>query len=35
VVWAIAEGRKAAEAIDHYLFTKTVSSLPVSRRVLV
>jgi glutamate synthase (NADPH/NADH) small chain len=34
VVWAISEGRKAAEAIDQYLFTKT-ASLPVSRRVLV
>jgi len=34
VVWAISEGRKAAEAIDQYLFTKT-ATLPVSRRVLV
>ena len=33
VVWAISEGRKAAEAIDHYLFARS-ASLPVSRRVL-
>jgi glutamate synthase (NADPH/NADH) small chain len=35
VVWAISEGRKAAEAIDHYLYSKADKSLPVSRRVLV
>jgi glutamate synthase (NADPH) small chain len=35
VVWAISEGRKAAEAVDHYLFSKNAKSLPVSRRVLV
>jgi glutamate synthase (NADPH/NADH) small chain len=35
VVWAISEGRKAAEAVDHYLFSKSAKSLPVSRRVLV
>jgi len=35
VVWAISEGRKAAEAIDHYLFTRGGGSLPISRRVLV
>ena len=34
VVWAISEGRKAAEAIDQYLFANS-ASLPVSRRVLV
>ena len=34
VVWAIAEGRKAAEAVDQYLHTSK-SALPVSRRVLV
>jgi glutamate synthase (NADPH/NADH) small chain len=34
VVWAISEGRKAAEAMNHYLFSKR-ESLPVSRRVLV
>ena len=34
VVWAISEGRKAAEAMDHYLFASN-ASLPVSRRVLV
>jgi glutamate synthase (NADPH) small chain len=34
VVWAISEGRKAAEAMDHYLFARS-SALPVSRRVLV
>jgi glutamate synthase (NADPH/NADH) small chain len=33
VVWAISEGRKAAEAMDHYLFSRS-SALPVSRRVL-
>jgi len=33
VVWAISEGRKAAEAIDQYLYTKS-TPLPVSRRVL-
>jgi glutamate synthase (NADPH/NADH) small chain len=36
VVWAISEGRKAAEAMDHYLFAKTASqSLSMSRRVPV
>ena len=36
VVWAISEGRKAAEAVDHWLFPRGGnSSLPVSRRVLV
>jgi len=35
VVWAISEGRKAAEAVDHYLFEKSGMSLPISRRVLV
>ena len=36
VVWAISEGRKAAEAVDHWLFTRGGhSSLPISRRVLV
>jgi glutamate synthase (NADPH/NADH) small chain len=36
VVWAISEGRKAAEAVDHWLFARGESgSLPVSRRVLV
>ena len=36
VVWAISEGRKAAEAIDHYLFSRPESGhLPISRRVLV
>ena len=35
VVWAISEGRKAAEAVDHYLFEKSSQSLPISRRVLV
>ena len=34
VVWAISEGRKAAEAVDHYLFEKSSQSLPISRRVL-
>ena len=34
VVWAISEGRKAAEAVNHYLFARS-TSLPVSRRVLV
>jgi len=34
VVWAISEGRKAAEAMDHFLFARS-ASLPVSRRVLV
>ncbi len=34
VVWAISEGRKAAEAVDQYLYA-TKSALPVSRRVLV
>jgi glutamate synthase (NADPH/NADH) small chain len=34
VVWAISEGRKAAEAVDQYLFAKT-APLPMSRRVLV
>jgi glutamate synthase (NADPH/NADH) small chain len=34
VVWAISEGRKAAEAINHFLFKKS-AALPVSRRVLV
>jgi glutamate synthase (NADPH/NADH) small chain len=34
VVWAISEGRKAAEAVDQYLYA-TKSPLPVSRRVLV
>ena len=34
VVWAISEGRKAAEAIDHYLFAKTAQQT-LSRRVLV
>jgi glutamate synthase (NADPH/NADH) small chain len=35
VVWAISEGRKAAEAIDHYLFSKPANGhLPMSRRVL-
>jgi len=33
-VWAISEGRKAAEAVDQYLYA-TKSALPVSRRVLV
>ena len=33
VVWAISEGRKAAEAMNHYLFTKK-EALPMSRRVL-
>jgi len=31
VVWAIAEGRKAAAAIDRYLATKA-STLPLSHR---
>jgi glutamate synthase (NADPH) small chain len=35
VVWAISEGRKAAEAIDHYLFSKPANGhLPMNRRVL-
>jgi glutamate synthase (NADPH/NADH) small chain len=34
VVWAISEGRKAAEAVDQYLFAKS-SHPPISRRVLV
>ncbi|HEY4382771.1 MAG TPA: glutamate synthase subunit beta [Acidobacteriaceae bacterium] len=34
VVWAISEGRKAAEAMDHYLFSKS-TALPAIRRVLV
>jgi glutamate synthase (NADPH) small chain len=34
VVWAISEGRKAAEAVDQYLYA-TKSALPISRRVLV
>jgi glutamate synthase (NADPH/NADH) small chain len=34
VVWAISEGRKAAEAIDRYLLTES-ALLPLSRRVLV
>jgi len=34
VVWAISEGRKAAEAVNHYLFARS-TSLPVSRRILV
>jgi glutamate synthase (NADPH/NADH) small chain len=34
VVWAISEGRKAAEAVDQYLFAKSTHP-PVSRRVLV
>jgi glutamate synthase (NADPH) small chain len=34
VVWAISEGRKAAEAIDHYLFAKTAQHT-LSRKVLV
>ena len=34
VVWAIAEGRKAAAAIDSYLAAKA-ESLPLSQRVLV
>ncbi|HXE07207.1 MAG TPA: glutamate synthase subunit beta [Acidobacteriaceae bacterium] len=36
VVWAISEGRKAAEAVDHWLFSRGgANALPVSRRVLV
>jgi glutamate synthase (NADPH/NADH) small chain len=36
VVWAISEGRKAAEAVDHWLFSRgDNASLPISRRVLV
>jgi glutamate synthase (NADPH/NADH) small chain len=36
VVWAISEGRKAAEAMDHDLFAKTAAqSLGISRRVPV
>ena len=36
VVWAISEGRKAAEAIDHYLHAKSAAaSSSSSRRVLV
>ena len=36
VVWAISEGRKAAEAMDHCLFARGEgNSLPMSRRVLV
>ena len=36
VVWAISEGRKAAEAIDHYLHAKTAAAASSSsRRVLV
>jgi glutamate synthase (NADPH/NADH) small chain len=34
VVWAIAEGRKAAASIDHYLVAKP-ESLPLSQSVLV
>jgi glutamate synthase (NADPH/NADH) small chain len=34
VVWAISEGRKAAESIDQWLHAQT-ASLPISRRVLV
>ena len=34
VVWAISEGRKAAEAVNHYLFARS-TSLPVSRRILM
>ncbi|MDP9052671.1 MAG: glutamate synthase subunit beta [Acidobacteriota bacterium] len=34
VVWAISEGRKAAEAVDQYLYVSK-TGLPVSRRVLV
>jgi glutamate synthase (NADPH/NADH) small chain len=34
VVWAISEGRKAAEAINHYLYAKG-ASMPLSKRVLV
>jgi glutamate synthase (NADPH/NADH) small chain len=34
VVWAISEGRKAAEAVDHYLFAKTAQQT-LSRKVLV
>jgi glutamate synthase (NADPH/NADH) small chain len=34
VVWAISEGRKAAEAMDHYLFAKTAQQT-LSRRILV
>jgi glutamate synthase (NADPH/NADH) small chain len=34
VVWAISEGRKAAEAIDHYLFAKTAAQT-LSRKILV
>ena len=34
VVWAISEGRKAAEAMDHYLFQKAAAQ-SLTRRVLV
>ena len=34
VVWAISEGRKAAEAMDHYLFKKAAQQT-LARRVLV